>query len=449
MSVDRIICEGVHYALSRHVRRLLSTATKWRAFYSSCRPTIWTLKQHGLQNSHIRASEAQGSTAARVEKRGVEDIADAKTVLQRKGSLWLRDNCTCSICVDPSTTQKLFQTCDLPINVKAEIIEETKTLFRVRWKNDLPDLGAKHVSTYQKSVIVPHVKAPVQEFNKFATRLWDKIRMEEKMDPVDYATYLVSDASVLAVLERLKAYGLVLLRGLPPSENAVELVASRIGGLKETFYGRTWDVRSVPQAKNVAYTNSYLGFHMDLLYMSDPPGLQMLHCLKNTCKGGTSMFVDGFKAAQAMKDAEQSQYKVLSTHPQTFHYRNSGEHYRSEKPVIQEGRKQRIECVNWSPPFQGVFEGTHSFAREFRLYVQAAKAFARHIRAPENIYEYRMQEGDCVVFNNRRILHARQEFDTTSGERWLKGAYIDTDVSNSRFRGLLEEVWKTESGNDA
>jgi gamma-butyrobetaine dioxygenase len=50
-----------------------------------------------------------------------------------------------------------------------------------------------------------------------------------------------------------------------------------------------------------------------------------------------------------------------------------------------------------------------------------------------------MQEGECVIFNNRRVLHGRKEFDTTHGERWLKGAYVDTDVFMSRFRVLNEK----------
>ena len=44
----------------------------------------------------------------------------------------------------------------------------------------------------------------------------------------------------------------------------------------------------------------------------------------------------------------------------------------------------------------------------------------------------------CAVFANRRVLHARREFDPKSGERWLKGAYVDTDAYLSKFRVLSE-----------
>lgn len=42
-------------------------------------------------------------------------------------------------------------------------------------------------------------------------------------------------------------------------------------------------------------------------------------------------------------------------------------------------------------------------------------------------FEETLKEGECVVFNNRRVLHARRAFDTESGERWLKGTYVDWD----------------------
>jgi len=42
-------------------------------------------------------------------------------------------------------------------------------------------------------------------------------------------------------------------------------------------------------------------------------------------------------------------------------------------------------------------------------------------------FEQLLQEGECVVFANRRVLHARREFDTETGERWLKGTYVEWD----------------------
>jgi hypothetical protein len=75
----------------------------------------------------------------------------------------------------------------------------------------------------------------------------------------------------------------------------------------------------------------------------------------------------------------------------------------------------------------------------FAPFFDALKIFAREVESDEALYEYRLQEGECVIFNNRRILHGRRQFDTTTGSRWLKGAYIDTDVFMSKYRVLSEK----------
>ena len=66
------------------------------------------------------------------------------------------------------------------------------------------------------------------------------------------------------------------------------------------------------------------------------------------------------------------------------------------------------------------------------------REFSDLVESEENLYEYRLQEGECVIFNNRRVLHGRRQFDTATGMRWLKGAYIDTDVFMSKYRVLSE-----------
>lgn len=72
------------------------------------------------------------------------------------------------------------------------------------------------------------------------------------------------------VLEQLQRYGIAVVRGVPTQKTGDEEcdlreLAESIGQLRNTFYGETWDVKNVPDAKNVAYTNLNLGLHMDLL----------------------------------------------------------------------------------------------------------------------------------------------------------------------------------------
>ena len=58
-------------------------------------------------------------------------------------------------------------------------------------------------------------------------------------------------------------------------------------------------------------------------------------------------------------------------------------------------------------------------------------------------YEYLLKEGDAVLFDNRRVLHARTAFTEREAEsndeetnRWLKGCYLEADAVLDRGRVL-------------
>lgn len=95
--------------------------------------------------------------------------------------------------------------------------------------------------------------------------LWDEQIMKEKVLWLDYDEYMNTPEGLLKAVKHLQDYGLFFLKNVLVKDQEVATAAERIGHLRHTFYGRTWDVKSIPNAKNVAYTNLNLGLHMDLL----------------------------------------------------------------------------------------------------------------------------------------------------------------------------------------
>ncbi|KAI9868995.1 MAG: hypothetical protein M1813_002818 [Trichoglossum hirsutum] len=358
--------------------------------------------------------------------------------------VFLRDACTCQQCVDPSTSQKLFQTSDIPLAIRASNVESSaEGTLKIRWKDDIPGYGAAHVTEITPQFLRTYesLRHRVRSrYNDQRRVLWDRDIMEADIRWTEYEQYMADDEKFFEALSQLSRYGLLFLRGVPDSELAVEKIGSRIGSLRDTFYGRTWDVKSVLNAKNVAYTPQNLGPHMDLLYFANPPTLQLLHCLRNSVTGGSSIFSDSFHAATRLQLGSPVLFSSLTSFPVTFHYQNAGEHYHYTRPTVEledysYRKRRRIANVNWSPPFQGPFE-VEINSPELRLYLTAAKAFAKFTEAPDSQFELTLKPRECVVFNNRRVLHARRAFDPSSGERWLKGAYVDGDAFQSRLRVL-------------
>jgi gamma-butyrobetaine dioxygenase len=389
-------------------------------------------------------------------------VATRPEVLGRNCELvYLRDCCDCDRCVDSSTSQKLFETAEIPPNISSDAIQyQDDGGIQITWKNDIPGYE-QHVSSFsptmlRKAQMIGNELLPQR-------KCWGRAELSENIPSFTYSQFLSSSETLRDALIQLQRYGLVFLQSIPSEPSAIEKIAAQIGPLRNTFYGPTWDVKSVPSAKNVAYTSQHLGFHMDLLYMADPPGLQILHTMKACAHGGESLFSDGLRVVHRMKVEDPEEYQVLTDHFVTYRYKNDGHWYTFSRPVIdgnfsfdssgeEKNRPKNIapyaeSDINWSPPFQGPFKVIPIICSTYQSpsapnglsdYIRAAKVFKTYLESEDAVFETKMEPGTCVIFDNRRILHARKAFRNDS-KRWLRGAYIDKDPFKSRLRMLLEE----------
>ncbi|CAE6462548.1 unnamed protein product [Rhizoctonia solani] len=365
---------------------------------------------------------------------------------------WLRDSCQCSQCIHPSTKQKLFRTGDFAGTFPSDASLVPDGL-RVQW----PD---GHLSVFSLDFLRRYATDPARASSHFedviARRPWDLDLLPSERF-VDFGS--IKNDPLPAYLQLLR-YGILIVRGVPhestvrgPSGPAgVSEMASLVGLVRETFYGRFWDVISIRGSTNIAYTDLNLDLHMDLLYMQHPPHLQLLHCIKNRVEGGTSVFVDAVKAANDLWVQDRESFDVLAQTRIPFHYENDGHHLHRSHPTIQlvpgaNHDPPRIAHINYSPPFQAplppdVPPGVYSALRKY------TELLAR----PEGRFEYTLAEGDCAVFDNRRVLHARTAFwDEHAQEagtaeltnRWLKGCYVEVDDLLDRTRVLLAKRGST------
>ncbi|KAL8658109.1 MAG: hypothetical protein Q9226_001259 [Calogaya cf. arnoldii] len=346
-------------------------------------------------------------------------------------AVWLRDCCPCDRCVDPSTTQKTFDTADISpaIHPKSVDIHDDGSV-HVSWKPDLPGFEY-HVSVYDPSFggknhsLLSRLKATSNHPSE--PNFWNRPTMSQHQLSVDYDSYMHSSSALLSCLQHLHIWGLLFIHSIPSSSDAVTRLAERIGPLKNTFYGSTWDVKSVPSAKNVAYTSSDLGFHMDLLYVENPPGLQILHCLESSTRGGESLFSDALRAIHAIAKRRPEHYSILEKFPVTYKYRNNAPF------LVNTGSGIPFQDSVYQPDSQD------DDIAAFRTYFEAIRAFKIELESDQAVFEKKLEPGTAVIFNNRRIVHARRAFTNQGGERWLRGAYVDTDVFRSRLRVLEEE----------
>ncbi|KAI1078731.1 Clavaminate synthase-like protein [Whalleya microplaca] len=357
---------------------------------------------------------------------------------------WLRDACTCGQCVDPSSGQKRFATTDIPD--RPRVLDAKKTsegLLEVHWADDFLTSGT-HISEYPASFTSDLFGHPDPSSALPAFKIWDRQDLE-KLDPFfDYQDFVGDGTNrspqYYAAMTALHTHGLFFLKNVPPSDVSVESIATRIGIIQETFYGRLWEVVSKPDAENVAYTSSFLGLHQDLLYMTCPPRIQLLHCLENTCDGGESIFTDGRRVkAQIYSRFEDNEIRRLH-HPVRYRYEKGGHSYTHRHPILAVSKGHGV-C--WSPPFQHPEQfqvKTESGQRKYQAWIRTVRRFKALLEAEEYSYVYKMKPGECVIFDNLRLLHGRRQFDTSSGQRRLMGTYIDEGSYLSTLQSMKEQL---------
>ncbi|KAI0201146.1 Clavaminate synthase-like protein [Astrocystis sublimbata] len=373
----------------------------------------WKMWPH-IKNARIHYYKARGSSPLTVSR------------------AWLRDACTCEMCVDPSSGQKNFASTDVPLQLEVQDLKSTDDGgLLVHWKDDFHTHDI-HVSRYSQSLWARQQSAIPD------AKPWSRDSMMEVSPFFSFDSFAADGSEYRNAMLALAEYGLIFLRDVPASEETVKDIASRLGIIQETFYGTTWDVRSKPNAENVAYTNSYLGLHQDLLYMTNVPRIQILHCLENTCEGGESLFCDSLRAVLRFRQLDQHLIPALQTRKVVYHY-NKGDHrYQHERevlPILASG----MMGMYWSPPFQSPVQRdqkSEDGMDDYSIWHEAMRRLESITQDQENVYEYKMKPGECVIFDNRRVLHGRRAFDTSSGYRWLKGTYVDNDSFDSRLRFL-------------
>eukprot|EP01090_Pellita_catalonica_P008985 TRINITY_DN20041_c0_g1_i1.p1 TRINITY_DN20041_c0_g1~~TRINITY_DN20041_c0_g1_i1.p1 ORF type:complete len:409 (-),score=28.34 TRINITY_DN20041_c0_g1_i1:198-1403(-) len=335
---------------------------------------------------------------------------------------WLRYHCLCEDCIDPSSGQRLQQ-CGKESIPKDVSVEDND--LHIIWKDG-------HQSKFSPQWLRRYSysdQAQTLRRGSYTKNLWDGSSHPPKERLfVSYAD-LQSETQLFSWMQNLFKDGISFISDTPVP-NGMESLIKRMGPFRSTMYGDVFDVQSVDNSINIAYTNKPLAPHMDILYYETPPGIQFLHCLHNTEVGGENYFVDSFKVAEDLRKEKPEMFRLLSKHKICFH-KQGKDHWRyfPRKILDVDHETQKLEQVNWSPAFEGPWSDIPY--NDMEAYLAAYHEFQRRVALPRYIFRHKLRNAEMTVFMNRRILHARAHYQ---GKRHLKGAYLDLDDFGDTFR---------------
>ena len=290
-------------------------------------------------------------------------------------------------------------------------------------------------------------------------------------------------------------YGFMLLEGIPVKDGELLKIPSLFDGyVRETNYGPLFDVRAKKNPNNLAFTNLKVTPHTDNPYRNPVPSIQILHCLKNECEGGKSGLVDGFWAAEKIRrmsydidtvgkgsDSQKVNYfQLLSSNYIPYEYHNpsyiqleqndeqenrqrdraKSQRYsydqqcarlRHRQPVIEVDDRGKVVAVSFNNRSASAFDFQSCDTTGKSImpaYYKAYRKMAEILFHDEMQLNIKLKPGQAMIFDNRRVLHARTSFSMDSTKspneedspRHFQGCYSDKDAVFSKYLLMKENL---------
>ena len=345
-------------------------------------------------------------------------------------AVWLRDNCPCAECLDPHSKQKFLAITDISTQLTVAAAAEAGEFVVVTYAPD------RHRSVFSRAWLAGHA---LDGYDDGAGRteddkvLWQAADLTElpaaSWPQASWQDYLAEPTERIRSLATVMRLGFVLLHDVPAEPGTVLEVAATFGYVRETNYGALFDVRVEPTPGNLAYTSRAILPHTDNPYRDPVPTVQLLHCLRAAGNGGHTGLVDGFSAARDLRVADWGSFDVLTRTAVSFGYSDNGTELRASQPLIQLSPRGRVRGVRFNnrsaQPLRLPYADVTAFYAAYRRWAEL-------LAQPERQLNLRLAPGDCLIFDNTRILHARTAFSLPAGAdgsqgRHLQGCYADLD----------------------
>jgi len=347
-------------------------------------------------------------------------------------SVWLRDNVREDR--DAHSGQRLVDVADLPEAPRIRSAVAAAGEVCIEWE------GEPRAARFADAWLAAHTPGAARVRPELAVRTWlNGAALDARRDfawaPV--AALRATPRQRLEWLTRLVQDGLAFLEQVPAEEGALLESMALVGRVLETNYGLTFDVRSVPQPENLAYSDLGLGLHTDNPYREPVPGFQALHAYIPSDEGGESLFADGFALAEHLRGSAPEDFAWLTRTPVPFLYRSRDAELYAERPLIQLSADGRVSAVHYnSRSIAPLLLPPAAAARFYGAY----RRFAALLREPRYQLRTHLGAGTLVVFDNQRTLHGRTAFSSARYPRHLRGCYLTRDSVYSETALLRRQL---------
>jgi len=246
----------------------------------------------------------------------------------------------------------------------------------------------------------------------------------------------VSDAEFEQVYRAWLQYGVLRIRNQSIDEDGLQAFSVRFGPLEEIPMGRMSEEmkakiknRYVTQLSNIVVDgkpigglgNSEANWHSDMTYVDVPPPASILLGVEIPAQGGDTYFADQEAAYRALPDSLAERVASLAikhdaAHTSIGQLRPGFEAF--DDPRDAPGAVHPIIQKHGETGRKVLYLGRREWAYIPGLELQESEALLDELWSyaalPEAVWRQKWQPGDVIVWDNRRVLHRRDDFDQNS-----------------------------------
>jgi gamma-butyrobetaine dioxygenase len=301
-----------------------------------------------------------------------------------------------------------------------------------------------HASRFAADFLAAHAgQAAGLGAPRFRPDLWSS-DLAARLRRFAFDAVVEDDEALFQSLRALRDHGIAMLTGVPAEPEATLRVAGRYGPVRETSYGKVFDLISRPDARVAGETARAQIPHTDEPFRYSPPGFIFFHAIRTGAgSGGTSLMVDGFQVAERIRRDTPHLFELLTRHGVTFHREHAGDvFFSAEAHVISLDASGDVTGMRFNDRCLAPQTGA---VDEIDGLIEALAELTRLICDPANQFQHQLKPGEVLVFDNQRVLHGRTEFDPTLAVRHLRSCNLDRDGVHSAFRTLARRFAPSEA----
>jgi len=340
--------------------------------------------------------------------------------------LWLKDHSESQVDLHPDSKQRQIDVFTNPPNNSADkvLLDKNSKMIFIRWEDETESSLSFELLQSTSGPSLP------QPYSMNSSSCWNA-PSEIKFFPEMTYEEVMSDEGIKTWLTHIQRIGFVLVTKTPLTPEVTKQLMERMAYIRNSIFGgfSVWD-NKLENPDDTAFTSLAIEPHTDGTYVHDAPGLQTLHCIKRDSIGGENQLVDGLAIAEKMRHDYPDAFDTLCNVNIPGRYIKPDTYLEAHRPLFRVNNNGDVIQVSFNNHDRAPFRLENDLMIKF---YDAYKIFHNLANDASRQFEFMLDPGKVLTFDNWRLLHARSSL---TGYRQLCGGYHNREDFESKLRSI-------------